>query len=59
MSRRPANLTQADIARAVRAAKQAGAREVEVKMGGEASIIIRITASSSDVAVVPEKSIVL
>ena len=33
MSRKPAHFTQADIARAIRAAKQAGAAEVEVGVG--------------------------
>jgi len=34
MPRRSAAITQADIARAIRAAKQAGAAEVEVRIGG-------------------------
>jgi hypothetical protein len=38
MPRRPATITQADIARAIRAAKQAGAAEVEVR----ASEILRL-----------------
>src|SRR5215831_19517458 len=33
MARRPANITQADVTRAIRAAKQAGAAEVEVRIG--------------------------
>ena len=33
MARRPATVTQADIARVIRAAKQAGAAEVVVKAG--------------------------
>lgn len=41
MSRRPATITQADIARAIRAAKQAGAAEVEVRIG-DSAIVIRI-----------------
>jgi hypothetical protein len=45
MPRRPAVLTQADIARAIRAAKQAGAAEVEVRVGG-ASIVVRIVPST-------------
>jgi DNA-binding XRE family transcriptional regulator len=47
MARRAASITQADIARAVRAAKQAGATEVEVRVGDE-RIIIRINPSSKD-----------
>jgi hypothetical protein len=45
MSRRPAAITQADIARAIRAAKQAGAAEVEVRIG-EATILVRIAPSA-------------
>lgn len=33
MSRTPANVTQADVARVIRAAKQAGAPGVEIRMG--------------------------
>lgn len=47
MARRPANITQADVARAIRAAKQAGAAEVEVRVG-EQRIIIRINQPSDD-----------
>jgi hypothetical protein len=46
MSRRPASITQADIARALRAAKQVGAKQVEVRVGN-AIIIIRISDSST------------
>jgi hypothetical protein len=46
MSRRPAAITQADIARAIRAAKQAGAAEVEVRIGG-AIILVRIAPSTA------------
>jgi hypothetical protein len=45
MSRRPATVTQADVARIVRAAKQAGAAEVEVCIGG-ATIVVRIAPST-------------
>jgi len=34
MSRTPARITQADVARAIRAAKQAGAGKVEVRPDG-------------------------
>ena len=47
MARRPANITQADVARAIRAAKQAGAAEVEVRVGEE-RIIIRINPRPDD-----------
>jgi hypothetical protein len=46
MARRPATVTQADIARAIRAARQAGAAEVEVRVGEQARIIIRIVSST-------------
>jgi hypothetical protein len=42
MSRRPATVMQADIARILRAAKQAGASEVEVKLG-EQSVIVKLS----------------
>jgi len=48
MARRPATVTQADIARALRAARQAGAAEVEVRVGEQARIIIRIVSSTGD-----------
>jgi hypothetical protein len=51
MSYRPATITQADIARAIRAAKQAGAAEVEVRIG-VATILVRIAPSTA-----PEKHI--
>jgi hypothetical protein len=47
MSRRPANITQADIARAIRAAKQAGASEVEVRIGDRHAIIIRLSSTET------------
>jgi hypothetical protein len=44
MPRRPASITQADVARAIRAAKQAGAAEVEVEVGKETTkIVIRLS----------------
>jgi hypothetical protein len=46
MARRPANITQADVARVIRAAKQAGASEVEVRIGDRDAIIIRIAPST-------------
>jgi hypothetical protein len=44
MARTPANITQADIARAIRAAKQAGAAEVELRIGEQSKIIIRLSS---------------
>ena len=46
MSRRPAAITQADVARAIRAAKQAGAAEIELRLGEKATILIRIAPST-------------
>ena len=46
MPRRPATLTQADVARVIRAAKQAGADSVELRIG-ETSIVVRIAVSST------------
>jgi hypothetical protein len=45
MSRRLAAITQADIARVIRAAKQAGATEVIIPLG-EQSLIVRLTSST-------------
>lgn len=47
MARRPANITQADVARAIRAAKQAGAAEVEVRIGDRDAIIIRLSSTET------------
>src|SRR5262245_48009269 len=46
VSRRPASVTQAEVARTLRAAKQAGASEVEVRISGKASILIRFASST-------------
>lgn len=46
MPRRPATVTQADVARVVRAAKQAGASQVEVKIGDQTKIVIRLDVAS-------------
>ena len=58
--RRPATITQADLARAIRAAKQAGAAEIEVRVG-ETSIVIRIEPSTGGLpaALADEREIVL
>ena len=39
MSRRPAAFTQADVARVLRAAKQIGAKTVEVKVGDTVVVV--------------------
>jgi hypothetical protein len=44
--RRPANITQADIARVIRAAKQEGASAIEVRMG-DTTIVVRLIESAS------------
>lgn len=60
MSRRPALITQADVARTIRAAKQAGAAEVEVRVGDKATILIRLEPSTgSQLAVEPKAESVL
>jgi hypothetical protein len=45
MPRRAAQVTQADIARVIRAAKQAGAAEVIVKIGDQ-SLVVRLASSA-------------
>jgi hypothetical protein len=45
MPRSPAHITQADVARIIRAAKQEGVREIEVRVGG-GSIVMRISPST-------------
>ena len=55
-SKRPARITQAEIERAIRAAKKAGATEVEVKIGGEASVRIPLIPDES---VAESKEIIL
>ncbi len=54
MSNRPARITQAEIERAIRAAKKNGAVEIEVRIGDEASVRILLppnnpVADSSEV----------
>ena len=59
MPRRPAQITQADVARVIRAAKQAGAIEVVVKVGDQ-SLIVRLTPSTGvEVPLAPAGEIVL
>jgi hypothetical protein len=57
MPRRPAQITQADVARIIRAAKQAGASEVIVKIG-EQSVIVKLSTSQTK-ALEPDAEIVL
>jgi len=53
MPRRPAKVTQADIARAIRAAKDAGASAVTIDGDG----VIRIALASSTASVKPAKCV--
>lgn len=48
MSRTPANLTQADVARTIRAARQAGARAVEVKFKDGTTVTVRLDSVETD-----------
>ena len=48
MPRRPAQMTQAEVARIIRAAKQAGASEVVIKVG-EHSVIVKLGQSTGQV----------
>jgi hypothetical protein len=59
MSYRPASITQADVARVLRAAKQAGAASVEVRLGEQASIVIRLESGPSTPALAQSGEIVL
>jgi hypothetical protein len=59
MPRRPAQITQADVARIIRAAKQAGATEVLVPVG-EKCVIVRLGPSTAPItALEQEDEIVL
>jgi hypothetical protein len=48
MARRPASITQADVARIIRAAKQAGVAEAEVRLSDGSTIVLRIEKSTGD-----------
>jgi hypothetical protein len=59
MPRRPAQITQADVARVIRAAKQAGAGAVEVRIG-ETLLLVRLGSSTApEKALEPDQEIVL
>jgi L-alanine-DL-glutamate epimerase-like enolase superfamily enzyme len=59
MSRRPASYTQADLARAIRAAKQEGARAVELRVG-EATIVVHLESfTAADKAVETPSDVIL
>jgi hypothetical protein len=57
MSRTPARFTQPDVARALRAAKQAGAGTVELLPDG--TIIIRLVSEETDAQAEPEREVIL
>lgn len=57
MSRTPARITQAEVARIIRAARQAGALEVDVKIRGETVATVRLDSSTAPLA--PDREIVL
>lgn len=60
MPRTPANVTQADINRAIRAARQAGARAVEVKFKDGTTVTVRLdSVETEDAPLAPVKEIVL
>ena len=60
MSRTPARLTQADLARAIRAAKQAGAGSVRILLDGTIQIDLTAqTGENIEKAVEQEREIVL
>jgi hypothetical protein len=60
MPRTPANITQADVARTIRAARQAGARAVEVKFKDGTTVTVRLDAvETADAPLAPTKEIVL
>jgi hypothetical protein len=60
MSRRKSQITQADIARIIRAAKQTGATQVEVRLNDSSTVVIRLQPSGSpDIPLAPSEEIVL
>ncbi len=59
MSRRPTQITHAEIARAVRAAKQAGAAEVEIRIGDQVIVIRLEPSTGSDSPLADTREIVL
>ncbi len=58
--RRKSQITQADIARIIRAAKQTGAAQVEVRLNDSSTVVIRLQPSGSpDIPLAPSEEIVL
>jgi hypothetical protein len=46
MPRPAATVTQADVARTIRAAKQAGAERIEVRPDGTISVVLKVSTST-------------
>jgi hypothetical protein len=59
MPRRAAQITQADIARVIRAAKQAGAAEVVVKIGDQSLVVRLASAAELQKGLEPDGEIIL
>jgi hypothetical protein len=60
ISRRKSQITQADIARIIRAAKQTGATQVEVRLNDSSAVVIHLQPSvSPNVPLAPSEEIVL
>lgn len=59
MSRRPAAITQADVARIIRAAKQAGASHVEVPVNGQTVVVWLSPSTAPDAETDSKREIVL
>lgn len=61
MSRRPSKVTQADVARAIRAAKQAGASTVRILSDGTIVIDMQVPnpVNPEEIKIAPEEEIVL
>lgn len=59
MSRRPATTTQADIARAIRAAKQAGAESVQVRPDGTIVVLLKNPPIAPEESSGPDREIIL
>jgi len=59
MPRRPAAFTQADIARAIRAAKQAGAVSLEMRPDGTIVVLLKVSPTAPQEPVPPDHEIVL
>jgi hypothetical protein len=59
MSRRAATITQADVARAIRAAKQAGAKSVEVRPDGTIVVLLENLVIDSEELVPQTHDIIL